>query len=797
MKLMNAVLAVIVFALLVVPKGPRSARSSAVRAPSASVTGATRLGASGLALSAPDSAARALIMESYGKLPLGFEANQGQFDARVKFRARGTGYTLSLASHEAVLELRGRGQPAKNETAGRRSLFDNAASRKLSADTERPAVVAMQLVGANTAAKISGLEELPGKSSYFIGNDPEKWHRDVRNYAKVRYQGVYSGVDLVYYGKQGRLEYDFVVAPGGDAKAIRLAFMETSRDLNIIPPLRVDHSGDLVVRLAGNEIRFHRPTVYQMADHSEPSASSDTRRFIDARYILKSKGQVAIQLAPYDRTKALVIDPVLTYSSYLGGSSFDDGIGIAVDNSGNVYIAGLTRSVDFQRLHQIKGACAKGCRTGGDDAFVTKINSVGTALVYSSYLGGNGSDQALGIAVDASGNAYVTGFTGSSDFPRVNQIPGACQGSCGTGSSEDAFVAKVSAAGDALVYSSLIGGSGNDEAEGIAVDGSGNAYLAGDTISSDFPRVNQIPGACQGACGGGSLFDAFVTEINAAGSALVYSSYVGGSDEDLGLGIAVDGSGNAYLTGRTFSTDFPRVNQIPGACTGTCGSGGNSDDGFVTKINAAGNALVYSNYVGGSGLDEAVGIAVDGSGNAYLTGDTTSTDFPRVNQILAACQGSCGTSQSNGDAFVTKVNPAGSALVYSSYLGGSFGDAGRSIAVDVSGNAYVTGDTNSPDFPNVNPIPGACQGGCGTGSSVDAFVTEVNSAGNALAYSSYLGGSNFDEGMGIAVDSLGNAYVTGDTLSSDFPRVNQIPGSCQKACGSGTNTDGFVTKVSP
>jgi hypothetical protein len=516
---------------------------------------------------------------------------------------------------------------------------------------------------------------------------------------------------------------------------------------------------------------------------------------VEASYVLTSNGQVGIKLATYDVTRALIIDPVLAYSTRLGASNSESGATIAVDASGNVYVTGTTESFDFPVVNQIPGACQGTCGSSFSVVYVTKINAAGTALVYSSRLGGSSFDEGFGIAVDGSDNVYLTGLTSSADFPRVNQIAGACQGSCGAGGSQDAFVTKINAAGSALVYSSLIGGSSNDDGFAIAVDSSGNAYLTGQTNSTDFPQVNPIPGACQGTCGTGSFpQDAFVTEVNAAGNALVYSSYLAGSVFTEGFGIAVDGAGNAYVAGLTISADFPRVNQIPGACNGTCGTGASSD-GFVTKISANGAALAYSSVFGGSGFDLGAAIAVDSLGNVYLTGSTGSVDFPRVGQIKHACEKGCGTG--GGDAFVTKINTAGTAIVYSSLIGGKRDDEGHGIAVDSLGNAYLVGFTESLNFPLVDPIPGACLGICSTKFPDNVFVAEVSAAGSALAYSSLIGGSDSDQGMGIAVDASGDAYLTGFTQSADFPNVNQIPGACQGSCGSAFNQDTFVIRVAP
>jgi Beta-propeller repeat len=759
--------------------------------------------------SKPDPAAPARALASYGKLPLSFEANAGQTDQRVKFLTRGSGYALFLTSNEAVLALR---QTASGKPKAQKA--DPTLQRQVptsNSESRTSAVLRMKLVGANPAAEISGLEQLPGTSNYFIGSDPKKWRTAVPNYARVRYQNVYPGVDLVYYGNQRQLEYDFVVAPGADPRAIKLDFTGMVGGPGKRAHLRIDHSGDLVLRLNGEEVSFHKPTAYQVVPNSAKATSASTAKdSVEASYVLQSNGQVGIRLAPYDRTRALTIDPaMLVYSSLIGGSSQDAGAAIAVDSAGNAYVTGQTQSPDFP----IVGGCLGTCGFGGVRvAFVTKINAAGNALVYSSYLGGSSGALGFGIAVDSSRNAYVTGVAGPG-FPIMGQILNACRGTCGTDPlHDDVFVTKINAAGNALVYSSYVGGSDYDEGRGITVDGSGNAYLVGNTSSNNFPVMppGGIPGACLGMCGTSGNGDAFVTKINAAGNALVYSSYLGGSrgdgPEPFGHAIAVDCSGNAYVTGYTGSSDFPimgpTVLGIPGACLGTCGTL-NNGDAFVTKINAAGNALVYSSYLGGSSGDAGTSIAVDGFGDTYVTGYTISSNFPIVNQIADACLGSCGSgSPFFTDVFVTKIDAAGNALLYSSYIGGSAADVGFGITVDSSRNAYVTGYTGSSDFPRVNQIPGACLGSCGSGGGFyDVFVTEINAVGSAQLYSSYLGGSSaYDLGYGIAVDSSLNAYVTGNTESSDFPVVPVgvgIPGACLGTCGHGSpGGDAFVTGIS-
>ncbi len=687
-------------------------------------------------------AARAQIVASYGKLPLSFEANDGQAGAAVKFLSRGGGYTLFLTSTEAVLTLR---HPSRDrERADRTGAKKNpqipqiSQNQKQSAPSAKSAdenaVLRMKLVGANPVSRSSGLEELPGKVNYFIGNDPNKWRRNVRTYAKVRYEGVYPGVDLVYYGSQRQLEYDFVVAPGADASAIGLAFAGAQG-------VEIDPQGDLTLQAPAGEVRLRKPTMYQQV--------GGIRKAVDGRYVWKGKQAVGFEVASYDRRHDLIIDPVLTYSTYLGGSGSDNGNAIAVDSLGNAYVTGGTTSTNFPIANaQWRG----GNRNAGlEDAFVTKLNtnaSGSTSLVYSTYLGSGGDDEAFGIAVDSSGNAYVAGFANLL-FPTWPVVGGCLAGG--------AFVAKLNATGNDLLYSDCLG---ETEAFAIAVDSSGNAYVTGATLVSR------------------TRFDAFVAKIdpNAGDATLVYSTHLGSTGDQLGYGIAVDSSGSAYVTGETNSSNFPTTaNAFQASLGGPLGV----RDAFVTKLDAAGK-VVYSTYLGGSDLDLGTGIAVDSSGNAYVTGTTTSSNFPTTANAFQASSPS-----QNSHAFVTKINATGSALLYSTYLGGSGGEIEFGIAVDCSGNAYVTGVTDSSNFPRTADAFQTSNGG-----RDDAFVTKINATGSALLYSTYLGGSGDDEGHGIAVDSAGNTYVTGRTDSSNFPMANAY----RSTYGGGTR-DAFVTKI--
>jgi hypothetical protein len=715
------------------------------------------------------SATRAIgLSSSYGKLPLAFEVNQGQTASQVKFLSHGTGYSLFLTGDQAVLTLKGGSKNANraDKTPSAKAIAEKGGSLKLKAeDSRRTSTLRMKLLGANRGAAVMGQAELSGRSNYFIGNDPKKWHTDVPNYAEVRYQDVYPGVDLVYYGNQGgQLEYDFVVAPGADPNSIKLDIAaDTVRPSKGQRPssLRMASHGNLLVETGGGEVRFQKPVVYQ--------EQSTSRHSLDGRYVLRGRHGVGFEVAAYDHRKPLVIDPVLSYSTYLGGNAVDAGTGIATDSAGNAYITGVTDSSNFPTANPFQAAQGA---ADDDTAFVTKLNPSGTALVYSTYLGGSSmgsaTDWGTAIAVDSAGSAYVTGYTSNTNFPTANPFQASLNGA------SNAYVTKLSAAGDALVYSTYLGGSGTDRGLGITVDSAGSAYVTGDTTSNNFPTVNSFQAASAG------IENAFVTKLNATGGALDYSTYLGGSSEDHGYGIAVNSAGNAYVTGQVTSINFPLANPIQATC-GVCTFGENGN-AFVTELNAAGSALVYSTYLGGSVADEGWGIAVDSAGNVYVTGQTRSPDFPVVNAFQPVFGGG------GDDAFVTKVNAAGSALVYSTYLGGYGDDVGYGIQVNSAGNAYVTGSTESPDFPTVNPL----QAYLGTADdTLTAFVTELSAEGSAPIYSTYLGGSTFDSASAIAVDSAGNAYVTGSTESTDFPVVNAfepaLPGF----------ENAFVAKIAP
>jgi len=689
----------------------------------------------------PDQATKARIVEAYGKLPLSFEANQGQTDGRVKYLARGPGYMLLLTSTETVLLLRTQRSAVSSRQSARKDEVNKG-------DQRSRAVLRMQLVGANPHPKISGQDKLPGKSNYFIGNDPEKWYTNIPTYAKVRYKDVYPGIDLIYYGNQRQLEYDLVVAPGADIKAITLIFEGAEK-------LEINEQGDLVLHIAGGKVMQRAPILYQEIN--------GMKQPINGHYVLQGNDRVAFQVGAYDVNRPLVIDPVvLTYSSYLGGTLIDLGRDIAVDGNGNAYVTGSTDTDEGQAtpfpITPNPGAFDT-TFNGVRDVFVTKVNPAGNALVYSTYLGGNGIDEGQGIALEPlcplNCSASVTGFTTSTDFP----TPGAFQ--TVFGGVRDAFMTRLNATGSALTYSTYLGGSLIDTGNDIAVDGGGSAYVTGATDTSEL-GVPPFPIASFQATFGG-VTDAFVTKIDpsqAGAASLIYSSYLGGSLIDIGNGIAVDATGSAYVTGAT-DTDQGQVNPfpiIPGALQTTFGG---VTDAFVAKVNAAGSALTYSTYLGGSLIDIGNDVFVDALGNAYLTGSTNSggaTPFPTTVGAFDIVLGGL------TDAFVTKVNTAGSALVYSTFIGGSLLDRGFGIAVDGVGNAYITGSTDSAaDFPTADTPFQPTFGGV-----LDAFVTKLNTTGSALSYSTFLGGALIDQGNAIALDPLDDAYVAGSTDTSEF-----------------------------
>jgi uncharacterized repeat protein (TIGR01451 family) len=656
---------------------------------------------------------RRQALRNYARLPLSFEPNLGQSAAKVKFLSRGQGYGLFLTADRAVLLLREQGTKP-------------AASAQFHA-------VSLKLLGGNQAAPIAASDRLPGISNYLMGDSPRQWHADVPHYARLHYRGIYPGIDLVYYGRQQQLEYDFVVSPGADPGHISLQ-VRGARSLS------VDGKGNLVLHLPGGAIQLHRPQVYQEIGNQ--------KQLVAARYTLKSGNRVAFALAAYDRSRTLVIDPRLVYFSYLGGSLDETLPAVAVDSAFNAYLAGTTASLtDFPTTTGAFQTIAKSTTT---TVFVTKFNSSGTALYFSTYLGGSGTDTAAGIAVDKGFNVYVTGTTSSSNFPLTpaSAIPD----SPATAGTNHVFVTELNSSGNALVYSTYLAGNGADSASGVAVGPlAGTVFVTGATTSSNFATVAKPAGR------GTNQF--FVTKLDTGkqkAASLVYSTYIGGATPSNaatdGGGIAVDPSGNAYITGGTNYTDMPVVNAYQTLLKGT-------ENAFVAKLNPNGTLpALFLTYLGGSGTDKGTGVAADSAGNAYVTGSTSSSDFPVLAPVGGTLyQGTFGTGLT--DAFATKVAAAGTSLIWSTFIGGSGDDAGLGIAVDANQNSFVTGSTTSTNLITVRPTQGTNGGG------MDAFVAEFDLSGTAQ-FVTYLGGTGTDRGTGIALDPSANPYIAGETNSS-------------------------------
>jgi len=720
----------------------------------------------------PATIAQNQVTQSHINLPVYFEANQGQTDGQVKFLSRGTGYSLFLTATEMVMVLTASIEKA---TGPRQQALRNALQTvdkaplnpKTQSASHRSTVLRMTLAGANAAVKLTALDQRPGKSNYFIGKDQAKWLADVPHYARVEYQGIYPGVDMVFYGNRERLEYGFVVAAGADPGMIRLAFAGADK-------IETDGDGHLLLHTASGKVQLQKPQVYQEID--------GVKNLIAGAYVLSPQAErqigkfasVGFDLGAYDSGQPLVIDPVMEFSTYLGGDRDDRGSGVAVDGAGNIYVTGFTSSSDFPAKNALDSSYNGG---GNTDIFVARIDSASNALIYSTYLGGTGNDFASGIGVDMEGNAYVAGDTTSADFPVTN---GAYQ--INRRGDEDVIVAKIGPAGSTLVYSTYLGGSCRnsnsytESAVGIAVDGAGSAYVTGTTACRDFPTT---AGAAQPSYGGG-LNDAFAAKLNAAGSALGYSTFLGGGAEESGNGIAIDPQGSAYITGYTASGSFPTT--VGAFQTRRPGEG----DAFVSKLSADGSHFIYSTFLGGSSggfiaFDWANAIAVGANGVAYVTGSTSAGNFPVSNAVQPLRRG-------DWDGFVSAIAPDGSTLVYSTYLGGSGGsgagsEEGSAIAVDALGNTYVTGRTPSANFPvSADALQSSRRG------ASDAFISRFAVDG-ALLYSSYLGGSSHDSGTGVAVEGAGTVVVTGWTESGNFPVVNPLQAT------KGSAADAFVAKI--
>ena len=738
------------------------------------------------------------VSKSYGLLPLAFEVNHGQTGPDVKFIARGESYSLLIGKSEAVLSLRDsavcRMPNSQLKVAVAKCLPGSERLRLQLADVGAKDSFPVRHGRAEAVGEIL----LPGRVNYLIGNDPAKWHTGVPVYQRVRLAQVYPGVDILYYGNQARLEYDFEVAPFADPRAIRMHFEGAG--------LKLDPKGNLEIALRDGKVIFERPVIYQEVNRR--------RRTVSGGFRLLDGSTMDFRLGRYDRSKPLIIDPVLSYSTYVGGSQI---AALAVDSAGDAYVTGVGESIaTTSGAFQLADDNVSGY---GGNAFVTKLDPTGTTAIYSTYIGGSGAypsdggqppagagDGGAGIAVDSAGNAYLAGFTYSPDFPLKNPLQG--QNNAVSNGNDNAFVAELNATGSALVYSTYLGGSGcgngeGDGATGLALDTTGAAYIVGNTCSPDFPTTM---GAFQASSSSAFTYsNAFVAKISSGGTSLVYSTYLAGSSGAAGGGIAVDSSLNAYVTGSTYSTDFP-VTSSAYQSTNRAGFGTNA---FVTKLNPAGSAPIYSTYLGGTGGaytnpigyttqvgDGGNAIVVDGPGNAYVTGTAGSTDFPVTS---GAFQPNDGAALGVTNAFIAKLNATGSSLVYSTYLGGSggtghaqprlgigeLGEFGSAISIDSFGNAYVAGIAGSSDFPVTAGAVQTVNHAAASGNT-NAFFAELNPTGTGLLYATYLGGSgtetytDVDYATGVAQNGVGNVYVAGIANSPDFPTTTgayQVSGS--------------------
>jgi hypothetical protein len=702
------------------------------------ICAATSIWAAGRSHISTSPAAAAQGQAALARLPLRFEANQGQWDSSVRFRARGGGFNLSLTQSGPVVD------------------FPTAGAARLE----------MALSGSNPAAVVEGLDPLAARTDYFLG-PRAGWHTGIASYARVRYRSVYPGVDVVYYGRRNRLEYDFVLAPGADPGAIRLEFRGAES-------VRITPAGDLAVETAAGTLMQLRPAIYQ----EDPATSA--RQAVSGRYVLLAGNAVGVHLEGYDRKRKLVIDPIIVYSTYMGGSGSDQINAVQLASTGLLYIAGQTTSTDFPTSSSAYNASLGGT-SGTNNVFVAVIDTTtlgNFALLYASYVGGAGVDIAKALAVDVNGNMYVAGTTTSANFPMAgNSFQTIPPTSNYTGS----FIFELNPSiygGTSLMYSTYLSGTtGNDTINGITLDAFGNIYVIGTARSYDFP----VTGSAFATIQYGSQ-DAFVTELNPSSVGLLYSTYIGGQDDDVGQAIvSVGPPGQVYVAFNTQSPDFPMAgfshqNTLLGAVDMVLGLMDLTQTGL--------NSLVYATYFGGSNLDEVRGIAVDANGNLLATGYTMSNDFPVTGDAVESVY------SGNGDAFVAVVNPAAYGFVlYSTYLGGTDGDVGYAVAGDSAGNVYVTGYTLSGDFPTTDNAP---QPEWGNG--IDIFVAKLKPGVTGLAglqYSTYIGGENVNVGYALAVGPDGTAYVAGSTegLLPIWPNPSQ-------GIYGGGSSDGFVLVLS-
>ena len=728
----------------------------------------------GIALGLAALTASAQTTVPFGNLPLYFEA-----DSPARFFAQGRDAQFSVSPTGAQFVLQKSG-----------------AAR----------AVQMQFVGANPSAQIYGDSGLTGKINYLIGNDPAQWRSGVPTFARVRVEGIYPAINLVYYGNQRQLEYDFAIAAGTNPNSIAIHFRGADK-------ISVNAQGGLVLKLGGSEILQPKPLIYQTVD--------GTRREINGGYKILDAHSVAFNVGKYDRTQPLVIDPVLGYSTYFGGTLAETAWAVAINtNDGSVYIAGQTLSKfatqktsfstpgafqeyfekgdPFSTTNVLQDDFLGGKITG--DGFVARFDNTGTNLIYLTYLGGSKDDLVSSVTLDPAGNAFVTGFTDSPDFPTNNALYptiGGVENSRNKAFPGDAFVAELDSGGSNLLYSTYLGGSQLDAGNGIAIDSADNVYVTGLTGSTDFPVTTNV--VQNHLAAGVGTNNVFVTELGAGGSPLIFSTYLGGTNSDSGESIALDAANNIWVTGFTSSTNFPITTNaftkvLNGGLFKKNGKSYFAYDAFVTALTPLGTNLIYSTFLGSTNNDVGYHIICDAAGNAYVTGYSASPDFPNTETNvtgLYAHGNKKDTGASDIDAFLTKFDPNG-AMVYSALFGGKGDDIGYGVGLDAAGDVFVAGATTSTDFPtnNVSNTSGAFRSKNSGGS--DVFVTAFSTTPTnitALLYSGYLGGKANDFGYNLAVDPAGNAYIVGQTVSKDFPLTNAF-----QPFRNG-KSDAFLTKI--
>lgn len=702
-----------------------------------------------------------------GNLPLWFQAQvaptAGQFIAH---------------SREAQLRLTRAGAEFLLQPAGR-----------------APVSVRMDFVGANAHAHIQGETALPGKINYLLGNDRARWQSDLATFSSVRVAQIYSGVDILYYGNQERLEYDFQLAPGIEPGVITIRFTGVNN-------LRLNAQGELVLQVPGGEIIQHAPIAYQII--------AGQRREISAAYQITGSDTVKFSLGEFDRQHALTIDPILGYSTYFGGNYGENALAIAISPiDDSVYLAGHTFSTQFSNNIPFASGGYDTNFNGGTslfgDVFVAKFDRSGTNLLYCTYLGGNKDEIAYGLAVDASGNAYVAGATSSQDFPVLNPITlGSYNGSNISGVLDvnvgyypsDAFVTKISADGSSLIYSTLLGGNSYENARAICVDESGNAYFTGETYSTNFPTTDNALSRRLATTNNFYInANAFVAAIPAAGGALSYASYLGGTNFDSGRAIAYN-NGRVFVAGRTSSTNFPWTNGLTVSryLNGFATNATSGSDAFISAFALDGTNLnlIYSTFLGSTNNEVATGIAADSVGSAFVTGWTVSTNFPNTTNGLALYS-FVRTNKTIGiatNSFVARLdwNGSNATLGFARTFGGRGLDTASGIALDTSGNVFIVGSATSTNFPVTAATAIGSLRATNSGAA-DAFVTAFKFDFSALLWSAYLGGRAKETANAIALNSAGDVFVCGQTLSTNFPVF-----AARQSKLNGTN-DAFLAKI--